>query len=286
MNKITIIGIFCLLILASGCTGTTPKPNTPAEGTETTVIQEILATRSQDSNQNGLSGETASTTGGSAQLPDQTSTLINDNRQTGTEANPIQGTGNTQPNNNPPFISGSSLNPSNPSLGKSFSLTITGQDDLGVMRLAWETENVFSNQPSTGTFECTGQTSCSNTWEFITTQEGLNRIQAYAVDSSGQQSEKRLYEITVGPYQAPRTSTNQNTTNANTSTQNTNQGTASTVNASNECNSNSDCGYKQICTVGTCSDVECTNNSQCSGCRRCSDNSCVSCGSGPYGCYC
>lgn len=52
------------------------------------------------------------------------------------------------------------------------------------------------------------------------------------------------------------------------------------------CDSDSDCGYKQKCIGSVCQSVECTNNAHCSGCRRCSSNKCVSCGSGPYGCYC
>ena len=52
------------------------------------------------------------------------------------------------------------------------------------------------------------------------------------------------------------------------------------------CNSHSDCGYKQRCIGSVCQSVECTSDSHCSGCRKCSGNRCVSCGSGPYGCYC
>ena len=52
------------------------------------------------------------------------------------------------------------------------------------------------------------------------------------------------------------------------------------------CTSSSDCGYKQKCISGECQTVECTSDSQCSGCKRCSDYVCVSCGRGPSGCYC
>lgn len=52
------------------------------------------------------------------------------------------------------------------------------------------------------------------------------------------------------------------------------------------CSSDSSCGYKQKCIGSVCQSVACTNNAHCSGCRRCSNNECVSCGSGPYGCYC
>jgi len=53
-----------------------------------------------------------------------------------------------------------------------------------------------------------------------------------------------------------------------------------------ECSSNSDCGYKEVCRSRSCVKVDCTNDGQCSGCRECSSNRCVSCGYGPYGCYC
>ncbi|HLC79546.1 MAG TPA: hypothetical protein VJG83_03890 [archaeon] len=53
-----------------------------------------------------------------------------------------------------------------------------------------------------------------------------------------------------------------------------------------ECSTNSDCGYKQVCEFGECVSVECTNSAQCGTCQRCSDNMCRSCGYGPYGCYC
>ncbi|MDO8538754.1 MAG: hypothetical protein Q7S21_07800 [archaeon] len=53
-----------------------------------------------------------------------------------------------------------------------------------------------------------------------------------------------------------------------------------------ECNSNSDCEYKEICRGGNCIAVECTTKSQCGSCESCSENTCRSCGSGPFGCYC
>jgi hypothetical protein len=53
-----------------------------------------------------------------------------------------------------------------------------------------------------------------------------------------------------------------------------------------ECTFNSSCPSRHVCRSGRCVRVECTSNSHCSGCQRCSDNVCRSCGSGPYGCYC
>lgn len=53
-----------------------------------------------------------------------------------------------------------------------------------------------------------------------------------------------------------------------------------------ECSGDSDCGYREACSGGRCQTVQCTNDAHCGGCTRCSGNACVSCGSGPYGCYC
>ncbi len=53
-----------------------------------------------------------------------------------------------------------------------------------------------------------------------------------------------------------------------------------------ECNSNSDCGYKQICTSGTCESVDCTNDGQCGYGKECESNRCVRCPRGPYGPAC
>lgn len=61
-------------------------------------------------------------------------------------------------------------------------------------------------------------------------------------------------------------------------------GSSSTENGSS-CSTNSDCGYKQRCRSGQCQSVECTSDYHCKGCKRCSDNQCVSCGYGAAG-YC
>src|SRR3989344_4155469 len=88
------------------------------------------------------------------------------------------------------------------------------------------------------------------------------------------------------------TTTSSTTTSSSTTTTTMPPTTSSTTTSSSTttttagCTSNSACGYKQICSNKKCVDVQCTNDSQCSGCKRCSGNSCVSCGSGPYGCYC
>lgn len=56
--------------------------------------------------------------------------------------------------------------------------------------------------------------------------------------------------------------------------------------STDECSYDSQCSSGKICRYGSCESVECTSDSHCGGCTRCSGNSCVSCGEGPYGCYC
>lgn len=52
------------------------------------------------------------------------------------------------------------------------------------------------------------------------------------------------------------------------------------------CNSNQDCSYRQICSSGTCVDVDCTNDGQCGYGKECEGNRCVRCPRGPYGPAC
>jgi hypothetical protein len=52
------------------------------------------------------------------------------------------------------------------------------------------------------------------------------------------------------------------------------------------CTYDSECGYSKICKYGSCITPECTHDSDCYGCNRCSDNNCVACFVGPYGCTC
>ncbi len=59
------------------------------------------------------------------------------------------------------------------------------------------------------------------------------------------------------------------------------------VNANGEdCNSNQDCGYREICQSGTCTGVDCTNDAQCGYGKECENNRCVRCPRGPYGPAC
>lgn len=175
---------------------------------------------------------------------------------------------------NYPSISGSSK-PSNPSLGDSFNLTISATDDKGVNKLSWQSSKPFLTYGQLGSFDCNLQISCSNSWQLITKEEGLHQITATAIDSSGKDVKLTL-DIDVQPARPVKSVA---TTTSTTST------TTTTI-AEDKCNSNSDCGYKERCASGKCIGVECTTDSHCVGCKRCSNYDCVSCGYGPYGCYC
>ena len=160
--------------------------------------------------------------------------------------------------------------PANLSLPNSFDLTITAEDDIGVSELSFVSTKIFWNHEKTGGYNCTLDVTCTNTWNLVSWEEGLHEITVVAIDSSGQESEEVLVEVDVHPYEDIEV-----------------EETIEEEEEEPECNSNSDCGYKEVCSsTGSCKSVDCTTDSHCSGCKRCSSNSCVSCGSGPYGCYC
>lgn len=185
----------------------------------------------------------------------------------------------TESYDSPPLISSTSLNPSNPSLGDPISLSITATDDKGLEKISWQSSIPFSNAGSTDSYNCKSQSSCSYRWEFLTNEEGLYQVTVSAIDSSGKEA-KTNFDVNVGPASVSKTSSPTPSPTA------TAQSSPSTTSSSSECSSNSDCGYKKICTSGTCQAVDCTSDSHCSGCKKCSGNRCVSCGYGPYGCYC
>ncbi len=175
-----------------------------------------------------------------------------------------------------PLISSSSLNPSNPGVGETFTLSVTAQDDKGIKQFSWESSPTLS-QGQTGSFDCNLQKTCSTKWEFSATTEGPNKITVYAIDSSGQKT-KNDFSLNIGPARPIKS--------AIPTSSLTSPSPTATPTAASGCSSNSDCGYKQRCAAGNCIDVQCTTDSQCSGCKRCSDYSCRSCGYGPYGCTC
>lgn len=203
-----------------------------------------------------------------------------------TETRPETGTTTPQPQepqftggiDNYPSISGK-VDPSNPSLGQSFTLTLSSTDDKGVQTLSWHSSKPFSNYGQSSSFDCNMQASCSHTWELVTNEEGLHQLTATALDSSGKDGTITI-EADVQPARPVTSTTPTSTTTVPPST------TSTTTVEEGTCSSNSDCGYKQRCQSGKCASVQCTTNSHCTGCKRCSDYTCVSCGSGPYGCYC
>lgn len=105
--------------------------------------------------------------------------------------------------NNPTI--NATVNPSNPKSGQAFSLTITAEDDKGIQYILWEsskplpTAALDSPPINADYYECNLQSTCSNTWEFISPEEGLLQISIFAVDSSDQNSGKVPVEVNVQP---------------------------------------------------------------------------------------
>ena len=77
------------------------------------------------------------------------------------------------------------LQPSNPSVGDTITLTISAEDDLGVESLAWKSSGTLSGSLS-GDFSCRLQTTCSYSWELTAENSGVYDVVATVVDSSGQ----------------------------------------------------------------------------------------------------
>jgi len=98
-----------------------------------------------------------------------------------------------------PSIS-TTVSPSNPSLGETFELTISAEDDYGVKEFSWVSDKVFSNEDNAATFDCRLQQSCSHTWELIAIEEGLHQFKVSVEDSSGKTMDNILAEADVGPY--------------------------------------------------------------------------------------
>lgn len=180
---------------------------------------------------------------------------------------------------NSPLISSSSLNPSNPSALDPFTLEVTAQDDKGIRQFSWESSKALS-QGQSGSFDCNLQKTCSAKWQFAAKEEGVQKITVYAIDSSGQQT-KADFALNIGPARPVKSAAPATSPSPTPSTT-----PSPSVSVAGSCSSDSGCGYKQVCSAGKCVDVQCTTDSQCTGCKRCSSNSCVSCGYGPYGCYC
>ena len=191
--------------------------------------------------------------------------------------------------NNPPLIRERSII-SNTSAGDQFPVSFTAEDSEGIRELTWQSSKPFSTG-SNGSFNCNSEKVCSITWQLVAIEEGPQQVTITVIDSAGEQNSVSM-DIDVRParmraVESSVNESNQTTSSISESANASQSGNTSQSNVSDaSCNSNSDCGYKERCTSGVCEEVECTTDSQCSGCRRCSYNSCVSCGRGPYGCYC
>src|SRR3989338_1740298 len=77
------------------------------------------------------------------------------------------------------------LRPSNPSLGETFKLTISAEDDNGIEYLAWKSSRKLSNFDQFVYFKCNMQKICSNTWELSADNEGKYNFTVFVVDSYG-----------------------------------------------------------------------------------------------------
>ncbi len=199
--------------------------------------------------------------------------------------------GTTNGGGSTPYISGTTVGPSNPSRGQPVNITISAKDTEGLQGIYWESSDTFTTSPASASFECNSQTTCNVTWTFTSTQDGLKTINVYAKDSGGQTSSKTPLQITVQPrdYQVPTGPTCGNnvcesgeadscSTDCPATTTNTTGVTNDTTSGQTSCEYNSQCtGFRQICSSGQCIDVECTNSGQCGLHEYCSYNSCVKC---------
>ncbi|MBI2665105.1 hypothetical protein HYX12_00605 [Candidatus Woesearchaeota archaeon] len=169
-----------------------------------------------------------------------------------------------------------------------FTLTISAENEKGIEKLSFNSSQVFWNHVIFD-YDCKLAKVCSNTWELITWDKGLYELSSYSVDSEGEESERVILEVNVGPYryevegQCGDGSCLVDETASSCPEDCAPPAEDSTI---EKCNSDYDCGSKSVCREGQCISVDCKTDSDCSGCRRCSYNSCVKCAQGPYGCSC
>ncbi len=211
--------------------------------------------------------------------------------------------GTTNSGGNSPYISGTTVGPSNPDRGQRFNITVRAEDTEGLQGIYWESSDTFATYPESASFECNSQTTCNITWTFVSSQDGLKTINVYAMDLGGQNSSKTPLQITVQPRDARvstgpvcgndmcesgETSSSCSSDCPSTTSNTTNVGN-DTASVETGCSYSSDCdGYRQICSSGQCIDVECKNNAHCGSHEYCSYNSCVRCRrdyeTGAWGC--
>ena len=102
-------------------------------------------------------------------------------------------------NDNFPSIT-TSVSPSNPDRKEIFTVTVSGEDDVGIQSISWDSPDSFLVLPDIGAFDCGLQKTCSVSWEFSSGTDGMKTITVYVTDSVGQESGKVPLEINVLPF--------------------------------------------------------------------------------------
>ncbi|MBI2445358.1 hypothetical protein HYV43_03150 [Candidatus Micrarchaeota archaeon] len=104
-----------------------------------------------------------------------------------------------------PRVTSTMARPSNPDRNQPFILDATAEDDLGVKAISWESTDSFSIQPQSASFDCGLQRTCSASFTFASSADGVKTIRVYATDSTGHESSRSSIEFAVRPfdYQAP-----------------------------------------------------------------------------------
>ncbi|MDP3742266.1 MAG: hypothetical protein Q8R15_03060 [Candidatus Micrarchaeota archaeon] len=170
---------FCLIVTVlflSGCTTQTRSDDSNITTTLNNTTSQNIG--NDTSNQNAAND---------SNLPNPSDNVINQNTAVNGGASPTITT---------------SASPSNPDRGEPFNITVTAQDDTGVQSIHWESTDTFARQPDSTTFQCNSQQSCTVTWTFNATVDGLKTITVYARDSAGLQSSRTPMEVTIQPFDA------------------------------------------------------------------------------------
>ena len=104
-----------------------------------------------------------------------------------------------------PRVSSSSARPSTPDRNEPFVISVTANDEVGIRSISWESTASFSSQPESKSSDCGLQKECSVSFTFKAPAEGALSISVFATDTSGQESSRSTFAITVRPfdYKAP-----------------------------------------------------------------------------------
>ncbi|HZX20225.1 MAG TPA: hypothetical protein VFF13_04375, partial [archaeon] len=182
--------------------------------------------------------------------------------------------------------------------------TITAEDDVAVNFISWETNDSFSRQPSSQTEDCDLQKTCSVEFEFASGEDGLKTVSVYATDSSGNESQKSGFEVSVRPFDYIPSICGDDICKSSESFEtcpadceelipDCGDDCASEITGSEgltggseeTCTTDSSCGYKKACIGGKCTSVQCTNDAQCGSGKECENNRCARCPVGASGFY-